>query len=425
MKTRRDALRTLTGLTVAGLTGLPIRAFAAERITIIGHAVHKSAATTGAGGDVTAAWREKNGGATIEWLTFGVEAANERALKEASLEKGNADIVFLLDRYTGPQYAQLFEDLRAWQAKDPISDLGEVPKGMMQAHTFSDRWTAMPFRHATHGLHINLDLMAERGIAAPPRTIAEAIAAAEKLTYTRSDGVRVYGLCINMDDPACPMDWIRAYGGDFITSDYRCVTDRPETIQGVTVLCDLVKKGVIPRNAMNLKNEDTINYMQQGRAAMTNNPFGRYMNFNDPKASKYAGKIAVVPLPLGTDGKPTPAKTSVWAMAIPRNAPNKQLAWSLIKHLSQPEATVAETLNGNGPVRPSAYDNPRVQQLIPYAGSEKVSLASARLVVPGFANAAKAMDIFDEELGLTMLEQKTPAAAMADVKKRVAPLLPS
>jgi multiple sugar transport system substrate-binding protein len=424
MNTRRDAIKALFGFAACGLVGLPGRAYAAERITIIGHAVHKAAATTGPGGDVTTAWREKNN-ASIEWLTFGVDTANERALKEASLGQGNADIVFLLDRFTGPQYAAMFEDLRTWQAKDPIADLGEVPKGMMAAHTFGDRWTAMPFRHATHGLHYNTEYLKERGIAAPPKTIPEAVAIAERLTFTRPDGVKVYGLCINMEDPACPMDWIRGYGGDFITTDYRCMSDRPETIQGVTVLCDLVRKGVIPKNAMNLKNEDTINFMQQGRAAMTNNPFGRYVNFNDPKASKFAGKIEVVRLPLATDGNPTPAKTSVWAMAIPRNAPRKELSWSLIKQLSQPEATVAETLNGNGPVRPSAYDNPRVQALIPYAKAEKDALASSRLVVPGFANAAKAMDIFNEELGLAMLEQKTPAAAMGDVKKRVQPLLPT
>jgi len=158
---------------------------------------------------------------------------------------------------------------------------------------------------------------------------------------------------------------------------------------------------------------------------MTNNPFNRYLNYNDPKASKYPGKIAVVALPLGVDGKPMPAKTSVWAMAIPKNAKNKDKAWSLIRQLSVPESTVAETLNGNGPVRPSAYDDAKVKALIPYAAAEKQALGSARLVVPGFANSAKSMDIFIEELGNAMLGNKEPQAAMAEVKKRVTPLLPT
>jgi len=115
----------------------------------------------------------------------------------------------------------------------------------------------------------------------------------------------------------------------------------------------------------------------------------------------------------------------VWAMAIPRNGRNKERAWSFVKLLSQPDSTIAETLNGNGPVRPSAYEDAKVKALIPYAAAEKQALASARLVVPGFPNSAKAMDIFIEELGNAMLGTKDPQAAMSDVKKRVQPLLPA
>jgi multiple sugar transport system substrate-binding protein len=424
--TRRETLKTLSGA-LAALAAGPLAiapARAADRFTIIAHAVHKAAATTGPGGDVTAPWRAQNN-TDIEWLTFGVEAVNERAFKEASLAEGNADLVFILDRYTGPQFAGLFEDLRTWQAKDAIPDFGEIPAGMVAAHSFGGKITAIPFRHATHGLHYNTEYFAEKGVTGPPKTVTDAVALAEKLTYKRADGLQVYGLVMNFDDPATPIDWIRGFGGDFITSDYKVVVDSPASVRGVAMLCDLYKKGVLPKNSMNLKTEDVTTFMQQGRGAMTNNPFNRYINYNDPKASKFPGKIAVSALPLGVDGKPMPAKTSVWAMAIPVNAKNKQRSWSLVKLLSTRESAIAETLNGNGPVRPSAYEDARVKALIPYAAAEKEALASARLVVPGFANAAKSMDIFIEELGNAMLGNKEPAAAMAEVRKRVTPLLPT
>ena len=426
MSTRRDVLKLLSGASAAVAAG-PLavtRALAADRLTIIGHAVHKNAATTGAGGDITSAWRTKHG-AEIEWLTFGVEATNERAMKEASLAEGNVDIAFILDRYTGPQFAGLFEDLRTWQAKDPIPDFNEIPQGMLAAHTFGGKLTAIPYRHATHGLHYNTEFFAERGVTGAPKTVDEAIAAAEKLTFKRADGVQVYGLVMNFDDPATPIDWVRGFGGDFITPDYKVVVDQPPAVRAVAVLCDLYRKGVLPKNSMSLKTEDVITFMQQGRGAMTNNPFNRYINYNDAKASKYVGKIAVVSLPLAVDGKPMPAKTSVWAMAIPRNSRNKERAWGLIKHLSLRENTIAATLNGNGPVRPSAYEDAKVKALIPYAAAEKEALASAKLVVPGFGNAAKSMDIFIEELGYAMLGQKEPQAAMSEVRKRVQPLLPT
>jgi multiple sugar transport system substrate-binding protein len=130
-------------------------------------------------------------------------------------------------------------------------------------------------------------------------------------------------------------------------------------------------------------------------------------------------------LPDGADGRPIPAKTSVWAMAIPRNGRNKDLAWSLIRHLSTPESTVLATLNGNGPVRPSAYNDARVKELLPYAAAEKTALASARLITPSFPNAPRAMNVLMEELGLALLGRKDPQTAMNDTKARVVPLLSS
>jgi ABC-type glycerol-3-phosphate transport system substrate-binding protein len=76
-------------------------------------------------------------------------------------------------------------------------------------------------------------------------------------------------------------------------------------------------------------------------------------------------------------------------------------------------------------VRPSAYADPRLQKLVPYAMAEAEALQSARLVVPGFANNAKAMDLFIEEMGAVLLGTKQPQAAMSDLAARVKPLLPS
>ncbi len=418
MLTRRNAILGVAG--AASVAALPVKA--AERVSIVSHAVHRAVTTTGPGGDITAAWASANN-ATLEWLTFGIEATNERALREANLGESSIHLAFVLNGYISPQSARLFEDLGEWQARDPIPGFDEIPKALTATHTYDGVMRAMPYRHATHGLHYNADLFAERGIAGPPKTIEEMISIGEKMSYERSDGTRVNGFVIAMDDLACTLDWVRGFGGEFITPDLKVVIDQPPAVRAVTLLRDFVRKNVLPRNVMNLKVEDIITYMQQGRAAMTDNPFGRFLPFNDPKASKYPGKILPVPLPTGFDGKPMPAKTSMWAMAIPRNSKNKALAWSLLKHLSTPESTVLATLNGNGPVRPSAYNDKRVRELLPYAEAERDALTSARLITPSFPNAQRAMDTLMEEVGLAILGRKDPQAAMTDAKNRVLPLV--
>ena len=419
MLNRRTMLRAAAATPALAL---PHVARAAEKLVIIAHAVHCTAATTGRGGDITEEWRRANN-VEIEWLTFGVEAVNERGLKEASLAQGNADIAFLLDRYTGPQFAPLFEDLGEWMGRAPVPGFEEIPQGMLAAHRFGGKQAAMPYRHAMHGFHANRTFLAERGVAMP-KTFAETLAAFEKLSFMR-EGTRVYGLLINMDDPSSPIDWVRAHGGDFITPDYKVVVDQPGAVKAMEMFRELFRQNRMPRNVVTMKTEDIITMMQQGRGALANQPFNRVLNYGDAKASKFPGQFDVVPLPLGVDGKPIPAKTSVWAMAIPRNARRKELSWSLIRHLSLPESTVRAAMNGNGPVRPSAYADPRVQEVVPWAAQEAEALKHARLVVPGFANAPKAMDMFIEEMGAVLLGSKEPQAAMTDLAARVKPLLPA
>lgn len=417
---RRQALGGIGAAVIA----TPLQAQGAAKFAVVAHAVHRAAVTTGGGGDITAPWRTANRDIAVEWLTFGIEAVNERALREATLAQSSIDLAFMLDRYTGPQYANLFEDLREWQARDPIPAFEEIPAGMLRAHTFAGKLTGMPYRHATHGLHVNRAIFEERGVT-PPRTVNDLAPVAEKLAHDRPDGTRVFGLLLNMEDPATPVDWIRGFGGDFITDDYKVIIDRPEAVRCVTMLRELVQKNVLPRNSMNLKNEDINTMMQQGRGAMANNPFGRYTVHNNPQASRFPGRIDAIPLPLAVDGGPLPAKTSVWALCIPKNARDKALSWSFIKHLSSSENTILAALNGNGPVRPSAYEDPRVKQSLPYAEAERIALRTARLVVPSFANAGRAMDVFMEELGLALIGRKAPQEAMTEVRRRVEPLLPT
>ncbi len=85
---------------------------------------------------------------------------------------------------------------------------------------------------------------------------------------------------------------------------------------------------------------------------------------------------------------------------------------------------MAGAINGNGPVRPAAYDDPRVQEKVPYASAEKAAVEVAKVPLPGFANSAKVDDMVKEEVQAALLGAKTPQQAMDDLTKRVEPLLP-
>jgi multiple sugar transport system substrate-binding protein len=423
--------RTFLAAGAAALAAPAVRA-QPRKVTIISHAVHRNVimgSQAGAkGGDSTAAWRQRTGN-EIEWLTFAVEAVGERLYREASLAQGAVDVGFMLERYSGPHIANLFEDLRPFQERDPIEDFSEISPSMVAAHTFGGRNIGIPFRHATHGFFYNQALMRERGVSDVPTSFEGIIEAADKLTFARGDGTRVAGYALSMDDPSAVCDIIRAHGGDFITRDYRFVADQPQAVAAITLIRDWFRKGTLPRNVMTFKTEEVITAMQQGRSALTNQPFGRLVNYNHPQQSRFPGEIKVTTIPMmesvaGRKGALVPAKTSVWAMGIPRNARDKEMSWSLIKEISSKENTIRAAINGNGPVRMSTYDDPRVRELVPYADLERAVLPTAALTVPGFADAGKAMDIMMEEIQRTLLGQAEPQAAMQSAKARIEPLLP-
>lgn len=420
-------LPAVAGLTLAMGAMNAGPAVAADTLTVIGHSVHQRVTTKGEGGNVVADW-EKASGATVEWLTFGVTPIHDRLFREAELSKGAFDAAFILNRFVNPDIANLFEPLDDYQAKDPIPEFDGISAGMREALTFDGKLYAIPFRHATHGLHYNEALLAERGLDGPPKTFEEFIEYAEKLTYKQADGTQVHGFVLGGQGPANVLDVVRALGGDFITPDFKVVANEAGMVEGIGLLAKWYQAGVMPKAYINFTTEDVITFMQQGRVAMAINPFGRTRPFNDPKQSKYAGQIKVTAIPSSDKIRDqydvVPAKTEFWALSIPKNSQNKEQAWDFIKHVSTLDSAVRAAINGNGPVRSAAYDDSRVQDRVPYYAAEAAVVKVARVPLPGFKGSAKVDDIFKEEVQAALLGTKTPQKAMDDLTRRTEALLP-
>ncbi|WP_158625925.1 ABC transporter substrate-binding protein [Arsenicitalea aurantiaca] len=400
---------------------------AQEAFTVIGHAVHQSAVTGEAGGNIGANFEAENG-VQLRWLTYGVGPVHEQLFREASLSAGSVDAAFLLNRFANENVANLFEPLDAYLEADPIEDFEGISPGMLEAMTYDGQIYGIPFRHATHGLLYNTALLAERGLDSPPETFEELIEYAEQLTFTRDDGTQVYGLVLSGQGPSNIIDIVRAYGGDFLTADFELKAAEEGMVQAVTLLADLYQRGILPRESVSFTTEDATTFMQQGRAAMAIDPFSRYAALNDPERSNFPGQIEATAVPLTAslteDGTVVPVKTEIWSLVIPRNAPNKELSWKFIKHLSTLDAAISGAVNGNGPTRSAAYQDPQVQAAIPYWEAEAAAVAVARVPLPGFSESARVDDIVKEEVQAVMLGSKTPEQAMQDVVARVTPLLP-
>ena len=423
-----DRRRVLGGFIGLGFVGNAPAALAQTApLNVFAHRVMQTVSTGAQGGDITRDWAQKNG-TTIQWTTFDTGPLQERLFREASLSETTVDVGFLLNTQAIPRAATLFEPLDDELTRDPLEDAADIFPGLMEGMKVGGRQLAIPFRHASSGLHYNEELLAEKGFSKPPATIEEMAEIARACTYRRADGTAVVGLCMPGVTYPNVIDIARAWDGDFITPDFKCVADQPPMLNAIKLLRELFQAGAFPRNFATLSTEDVNVWMQTGRAAMSLQSMGRNRIYNDPQKSKFPGRIKTVAVPaaktLAGRYDAAPAKVEFWGMVIPRNARRKDLAWSFIKAMSAKEATLKAALNGNGPVRASTYADAGFSSSVPYAAEELKVLKVARVPLPAFDEAARAGDLFKEEAEAAVLGMKTPEEAMASLVKRVQPLLP-
>jgi multiple sugar transport system substrate-binding protein len=422
--TRRGFLGTALG-GAAVLAAGPSWA-AAKTLNVLSHKVHETVLGTG-DGDLLKDWKAAND-AAVTFTTFDSNPLMDRLFREASLPQTDYSVGYIVDNRPTAEIASLFEPLDDMLKSDPIEDFGDIAPGLVQGMTVGGKLIGIPVRHATQGLFYNEALLEEAGISAPPKTLEELVEQAKKLTFTSKAGTPVTGMILASDLAVFPVMFARAFGGDFITKDFKLVPDPAAMEKGLDTLRGMFEAGALPRSYATTRNDDQVTWIQQGRAAFTVLPFARNAQLNNPEQSKYPGKIKAMEFPVSAAlaGKtPMASVTEAWGMVIPKNAKDKQLAWSYMKEVSSKRVTLGMALNGNGPVRVSSYADPALIEKNPVAGVEAKALANARAAFPPFPEAARAQATMLEEVQLAVIGRKPVKDAVAAIVERVKPLMPA
>lgn len=395
-------------------------------LTVLSHRVHENVArgtvagTTG--GDIAGEWAQRNG-VRLNWITADIDPLHDRLQRELALRQTSIDLALVVNKYATPRMSRLLEPLDDWNRRDPIEAFDGIPRNLVTAVRGDGSMFAVPYRHATTGLHYNEAILAERGLSGPPRTVAEVLDYARKLTFTRPDGTKVNGLTVPAGSgPFAVLSFLSAFGAEMMDGELNVRAGRPEMVEGLRAMNALFREGVLPTNYPTLTIDEVITAVQQGQVAMALDPIARYSSYNDPRRSRFPGQIKVVPIP-GREPGAIAAMTEIWAFAIPRNARQKELAWSLVRDLSSPENTIRAALNGNGPVRPAAYDDPRLQQALPYTREEAAAISRAITIPSNYDTAAQASTVVMEESQAAVIGLKTAEAAAADMARRVSALI--
>lgn len=213
----------------------------------------------------------------------------------------------------------------------------------------------LPYGFYLRAMFYNKAIFKEAGVEAPPTTLDEFTAAAEKIA--KVPGKSAY--CLR-GGPGGLNGWVMfgaTMNGDnaFFKEDGTSTFAEPGWVKGLTYVVDLYKKGYAPKDSINWGFNEIVAGFYSGTCAMLD---------QDPDAliaiDQHLGPddYGVAPMPKGPDGKSFPTiGYAGWSMFS--SSENKDLAWKLIETLEGPDGNIAwNKRTGALPVHKAAEQDP-------------------------------------------------------------------
>jgi multiple sugar transport system substrate-binding protein len=302
---------------------------------------------------------------------------------------------------------------REWVVELDMAKYGgdTILQPAVETGKYEDKLYAAPFNSNAGFLYYRSDL-----VKTPPKTWAELISSCD--TVAKPKGIGCYagqfaqyeGLTVNASEA------INSAGGDVLTDDGKTVAvDSPEAREGIQFLVDGFTKGYIPKEAITYQEEESRRAFQQGQLLYLRNwPYVYGLASTKGPDSKIVGKFSVAPIP-GKDGVGA-STLGGYNLAISAFSKNKATARDFITYLQSEEVqrrVLAEM--SLPPVVLSLYDDPALQQQVPYLKTLKEALqaAEARPASPNYNEASLAVQ---KNAYAALQGQKTLDQAIQDMK---------
>lgn len=278
----------------------------------------------------------------------------------------------------------------------------------------------IPYAHADMALYVNNDLLAENGIAGPPKTWQDLRTTSIKVNNP-SQGV--FGLAMDGGDEESLLSiapFIAQNGGHVGKYNGKMNINSAATVEAIQFVVDLATKDkVIPAYISNgFKQAREI--FNAGKSAYLVDASWNLKQIM-PKETEFKWDVSL--LPRGKQpGTSVPMGDGAWT--IFSTSKNKDLAWELIKWMtSGPAAKQIVAARGSFPTASKELD--QVQLADPKAGKyyetflEQLKLGNALDVYGEMpAKLQGALDVWKEEFHASVLGDKTVRQAMDTVASK-------
>ncbi len=297
----------------------------------------------------------------------------------------------------------------------PEMKSGVLP-GAWTTVKYDGKYYGMPWILDTKYLFYNKKMLKEAGIAEPPSTWAELAADAKII---KDKGIVKYPIAWSWAQAeAAICDYttlVSAYGGSFY-KDGKPVFDRDGGLKALQYMVNSYKSGISNPNSKEFLEEDVRHVFENGQAAFALNWTYMYNLANDPKTSKVAGEVGVVPAPGVKGISKVSAVNGSMGLGITATSRHPDQAWQYIAFMtSQKEQDAYAKLSL--PIWSASYSSPEVtkgqESLIAAA---KVALAAMypRPTTPDYQVLSASLQ---QAIQKALLGKETPKQALEAAAK--------
>ncbi|WP_246082605.1 ABC transporter substrate-binding protein [Rubellimicrobium rubrum] len=282
---------------------------------------------------IVSAWEQETGN-TVEIVSLPWGQAFETL---ATMVAGGdiPDVVEMPDRWLAQysaagQLTDLGPYVAEWEHGSTLTEQ-TVRMGSMTA---AEKLEQIPYGFYLRAMFYNKDLLEQAGVAEPPKTMEEFVAAANAVSQIEGKS----GYCLR-GGPGGTNGWMMFAAAmndspEFFTEDGQSTINQPGSVAGLQMLIDLYKSGAAPRDSINWGFNEIVAGFYSGTCAFLDQDPDALIGIADRMDAE---TFAVMPMPVGPGGRAFPTiGYAGWSIFNTTEFPDE--SWSLVAHLSSPES---------------------------------------------------------------------------------------
>lgn len=332
---------------------------------------------------------------------------------------GNGYDVVLFDAIWPAEFSRydLLQDVSSRIAAD---EREKIFPGAMNTVVYQGKTLGMPWILDTKYLYYNKAMLDKAGIKTPPASWQQVMDDAKVL---KDKGIVKYPLVWSWSQTeALVCDYttlVSGFGGSFYQNG-KLDFSTPASLKAVTLMKTSLDQGLSNPASREYLEEDVRKAFSNGDAAFALNWTYMYNMANDPKQSKVAGDVGIVPAPGDTPDKPGAVNGSM-GLGIAKASQHPEEAWQYIHYLtSQPVQDKYAKLSL--PVWKASYQDPAVakgQESLIAAADKSLNVMLSR---PETADYSRLSNTLQQQLQSVLQGKATPDVALKAVDTSAARL---